>query len=355
MHSPPSAPLDADKTAVLTQLLQRLRPWLDNPEVTEIVIDRPDVVLAKGAAHWQSHVSGGIGLGYLQALANAVITANGLGTGPLTSAVLPGGERVQIVRPPVLPDGRISLAIRKHMATVKTLEELAAEGAFAATRDVSFHQLNAEEANTHAARSDHLRLSHEDLELLELKRQGAWTAFLLACIARRRNIIIAGATGSGKTTFARSLIERVPTAERLITIEDVRELFLPNHPNQVNLLYGHGAGRVDATRCIATCMRLSPDRLFLAELRGDEAWEYLTALNTGHPGSIATTHANSAADTFDRVSLLVKQSPVGRTLELPALRQLLLRTLDVVLYLERRHVREVFFDPLYARSVEALR
>ena len=350
-----SSPLNGAQTEALRTLLSRLRPWLDDPAVTELVIDRPEVIFAKGAADWQAQRVASLEAGYLNALASAIIAANGLGSSPLTAAVLPGGERVQIVRPPVLPDGRISLAIRKHQTTVKSLETLAAEGAFTQCRDVSHHQPDRQTLEQSPGATPDVRLSDDDLELLRLKQAQDWPAFLLRCIALRRNVILAGKTGSGKTTFARSLIERVPRQERIITIEDVRELFLDSHPNQVNLLYGQSAGRIDATRCIATCLRLSPDRLFLAELRGDEAWEYLTALNTGHPGSITTTHANSAIDTFDRVSLLVKQSPVGRTLDLQAVRHLLLKTLDVVLYLDRRQVREVYFDPIHAQSLDATR
>lgn len=162
--------------------------------------------------------------------------------------------------------------------------------------------------------------------------------------------MIAGKTGSGKTTFARSLIEKVPVEERLITIEDVHELFLPNHPNRVHMLYGAGSGRVSADECLASCMRQSPDRIFLAELRGDEAWEYVNSLNTGHPGSITTTHANNALQTFERIATLIKKSPVGRQLDLDMVRRVLDSTVDVVAFFHERRLVEIYYDPIHARS-----
>lgn len=110
--------------------------------------------------------------------------------------------------------------------------------------------------------------------------------FLEQAVLNKRNIIIAGKTGSGKTTFARSLIKKIPVEERIITIEDVHELFLEEHPNKVHMFYGENAGRVTASDCLESCMRQSPDRILLAELKGSEAWEYLASLHTGHPGTI---------------------------------------------------------------------
>src|SRR3546814_14724090 len=88
------------------------------------------------------------------------------------------------------------------------------------------------------------------------------------------------------------------------------------------LMYGGTRGRVSATESLAACMRLSPDRIFLAELRGPETWDYLAALNTGHPGSVTTTHANGAADAFDRLAMPIKQSPTGGNLDLPTIQTL---------------------------------
>ena len=175
--------------------------------------------------------------------------------------------------------------------------------------------------------------------------------FLQKAILHHKNIIIAGATGSGKTTFARALIKKVPTSERIITIEDVHELFLPEHPNKVHMMFGTGTGRISADAALMACMRLSPDRIFLAELRGNEAWEYLNSLNTGHSGSITTVHANSAAHTFERVATLIKKSDVGRTIDLETINLTLKTTLEVVLFFKRRKLVEIYFDPIGASKL----
>ncbi len=119
----------------------------------------------------------------------------------------------------------------------------------------------------------------------------------------------------------------------------------------MHLLFGEGPGRITAQACLAACMRLSPDRIFLAELRGSEAWEYVQSLNTGHPGSVTTTHANGAVQAFDRIASLVKNSETGRGLEVGEIRRVLYATLDVVLFMAERRVTEVFFDPLHAKGL----
>ena len=198
--------------------------------------------------------------------------------------------------------------------------------------------------------SDMTRLDAREIDLLMLKREGRWEEFLTAAVRHKRNIVTSGKTGSGKTTFSRALAEKIPYSERILTIEDVHELRLENHPNRFHLLYGTGQGRVTSFDLLKSTMRQSPDRILLAELRGDEAWEYIMSLNTGHPGSITTTHANNAVATYERVTSLVKNSPGGRDLAVELVRQVLYSTLEVIVYYENRRVKEIFYDPLFSKS-----
>lgn len=338
------------KDQAVLQLLRPLDRFLEAPEVTELSICRPCEVWTKTFAGWEKHEVPELTASFIQALITAVVVYNGVAPASVNYVVLPGGQRGTIVQAPAVIDGTVSFLIRKHSLVVKTLEELDGEGAFDSFTDVSFNKPSAEECNRLLTVQDFTRLEPFEVELLALKRDGTIREFLEKCVLYKRNIIIAGKTGSGKTTFARSLIEKVPTDERIVTIEDVHELFLPNHPNRVHMLYGYGAGRVSADECLAACMRQSPDRIFLAELRGNEAWEYLNSLNTGHPGSITTTHANNALQTFERCATLIKKSDVGRQLDMEMIKLVLYTTVDVVLFFKDRKLIEVFYDPIFSKS-----
>lgn len=338
------------RDATVNQLMRPITPHLDRTDVTEITLNRPRELWAKTFSGWERIDVPELSEDYIRALANAVAVFNNITPQSITSVVMPGGHRGQIVLPPACIDGTLSFMIRKHSMVTKSLEELAQEGAFNSFADVSFNRPTEQEISDLQERKDLSRLTPQEAELLNLKREGLVLPFLNKAVEYKRNIIIAGKTGSGKTTFARSMIERVPSTERLITIEDVHELFLANHPNRVHMLYGTGSGRVSAVEALRSCMRQSPDRIFLAELRGDEAWEYLGSLNTAHPGSITTTHANDAIQTFQRVATLIKQSEVGRVLDWDMIKRTLYTTIDIVLYFYERKLCEIYYDPIFART-----
>ncbi|WP_455481901.1 P-type DNA transfer ATPase VirB11 [Bartonella sp. B35(2025)] len=338
------------KDQAVAQLLQPLDHFLEDPKITELSICRPHEVWTKSFEGWQVHSIPELTPSFLQTLITAIIVYNGMAPKSINYVLLPGGQRGTIIQAPAIIDGAISFMIRKHSLMVKTLEELNDEGVFNDFTDVSFNKPSEKEANDLLLKQDFTRLEPFEIQLLEFKRDRLIIEFLEKCVLHKRNIIIAGKTGSGKTTFARSLIEKVPTEERIITIEDVHELFLPNHPNHVHMLYGDSAGRVSADECLDACMRQSPDRIFLAELRGNEAWEYLNSLNTGHPGSITTTHANSALQTFERCATLIKRSEIGRQLDLQVIKMVLYTTVDVVLFFKDRKLSEIFYDPIFSKS-----
>jgi type IV secretion system protein VirB11 len=171
-------------------------------------------------------------------------------------------------------------------------------------------------------------------------------------VCSRKNILVSGPTGSGKTTWTKALIREIPSDERLVTIEDAKELVLDRHPNHVRLYYSkddQGVARVTPKQLLESCLRMKPDRILLAELRAEEAFDYLRNVNSGHPGSITSVHATSAELAFEQLVLLVKQNPGGRELARQDIKSLLYLLIDVVIQfgVERheRFIKEIWFDP----------
>ena len=159
---------------------------------------------------------------------------------------------------------------------------------------------------------------------------------LQTVVAARCNLLVSGATSSGKTTLLNALAALVPTTERIITLEDIAELRL-SHPHVVRLEArppsAEGAGEVTLAHLLRTALRMRPDRLVLGEVRGSEAVQLVQAMNTGHDGSMATVHANSAIDAVERVCSLVLQEVPGWPLE--AIHDQVRRSIDVVIHVAR--------------------
>lgn len=315
------------ETGMLEEYLRPIRNLLEG-DVTEVCVNRSGEAWTESRAGWKRH-NIDMGESRLIQLSRLIATANKKAISehaPILSAALPTGERVQIVIPPAAQ--KISITIRKPSEIDKTLEELEAEGAF-------------EQAEAGVS-----GLKDFEQELQTLLKAGEIRRFLELAVITHRNIMVCGKTGSGKTTITRSLSAIIPKEERLITIEDVHELFLKDHPNKVHLFYGREQKEgITAKQALASCLRMKPDRILLAELRGDESWDYIKSINTGHPGSITTMHANGAFEAFDQLTALVKDSPSGAHLETGHIRQRLLSTIDVVLFYARWKLKEVWFDP----------
>lgn len=317
-------------SAVLDHYLAPIRPMLAGPGVTELVVNRPGEVGLEANHAWVWRAAPELTDAWLHTLAVAAAAATAQDVSaahPVCSTTLPDGERCQIVLPPAA--AQVSLTIRKPPPAAPSIAESLFTGISAAA----------------PGRPD------VDVAMADCRARGDWTGFFRAAVAGRRNILISGATGSGKTTFARGLVRLIPPGERLVTIEDARELEVP-HRNAVRLLYakdGQGLAQVDARTLLESALRMRPDRILLHELRDEAAFFYLREVNTGHPGSITTLHADSAALAFEQLALLVRQSAAGRRLPRGEILGLLRGLVDVVVQTSREgggfRVTEVWHEP----------
>ena len=324
--------------SVLDHYLAPLAAHLKPGDVTELVINRPGEVGVEQGGAWRWIEAPNLDESWLStlAVAAAAYTAQDVGPEtPICSTVLPGGFRCQVVMPPAAE--HVSLTLRKPSEIDLSLEHLEAAGLFEQTR---------------AAETG---LTAIETELLALHRAGAWRRFLERAVETRQNILISGATGSGKTTLAKSLVRSIPAHERILTIEDARELVVP-HRNAVHLLYskdGQGLAKVGPKALLESALRMRPDRILLQELRDGSAFFYLRQANTGHPGSITTIHADSAALAYEQLTLLVRESEGGRDLPRDDIRALLHLLVDVVVQLKRVEGRfrmtELDYEPLRKR------
>jgi len=326
----------ADASA-LDLALGVLRPLLACADLTELCVNRPGTVFIETAAGWCQQ--GLPAADYAWCVRFAKLVANSTcqrvdETAPLLTAWLPSGERVQVVLPPATSAGCVAISIRRPADTAWSVRELAARGALLATRRAA------------------ATLDDTEQELLRLLVAEQHEAFLRLAVRSRRNILVSGPTGSGKTTWTKALIREIPTDERLVTIEDTRELTLDLHPNHVRLFYSkddQGLARVKPKQLLESCLRMRPDRILLAELRAEEAFEYLRSVNSGHPGSITSIHAASAALAFEQLVMLIKQSGPGRDLARADIKSLLYSVVDVVIQCgldqHRRFIQEIWYEP----------
>jgi type IV secretion system protein VirB11 len=274
--------------ASVRELMRPFAPLLDDADVTELVINRPQRVLTETHLGWHGHDYADLDYERLMSFAVAVATLTNQEVSaqhPVLSA-LAAGRRTH-------PDRGAARRAAAHglghdPPAVRAREELDAyrdEGLF---DDTVWHRPDGLDTCIAGLRL----LDRKLVQCLEVRD---WGAFFELAVTGRLNIVVVGNTGSGKTSFMKTLCRTIPATERVVTIEDVRELFIRHIENCVHLLYSkgsHGQARVTPADLIASTMRMRPDRVLLAELRGAEAYDFLKLLTTGHAGSITSYHAS---------------------------------------------------------------
>jgi len=324
----------------VNSLRHKLRPiahFLTREDVTEIVVNRPGEVGVESRAGWEWFEVEKLTYQDLDAIATlaASIWQQDVGPDhPLCGSTLPDGQRIQICRPPAVAAGTISLTIRRPSNFTPTVEKLDAGGLFDRTVGAS------------------ARVNPADMELMELHALKRWKEFFPCAVRAKKTIIATGDTGSGKTTFAKALIQEIPRHERLITIEDTAEFIGLPQRNLVSLFYskGHqGVARVRSEELIEAALRMRPDRVLMQELRDGAAYTFVRSIAAGHPGSITTCHAGSAQGAFDALRLMIKQHEAGKHLADADARGLLMSLVDIVVHCRRGSdgfgIEEVYFDP----------
>lgn len=305
--------------AYLHQYLGPLQPWLERADVTDLYVNRPHEI-------WVESLSGEVERAEapdldgrsLDRLARQIAAFSNQGVSrehPILSATLPDGARVQLVLPPATRD-HVALAIRKHVVMDRSLGDY--------DDDQSFEGLGS-------ATSRSARLA----ALSGVQAARGASAMLAEAVRQRCNILVSGGTSTGKSTFLNAMLKEVGANERLIVIEDTPELKMPQ-ANAVGLLSARsqlGEASVTTDDLLNAALRMRPDRIILGEIRGREAFTFLRAINTGHPGSMSTIHADSPERAIDQLALLVLQS--GTQLRRQDVADYVRSTIDVFVQLER--------------------
>jgi type IV secretion system protein VirB11 len=301
-----------------------LAPFLEQlvrPDVTDLYVNRAgELWIETLQGGLERHAAPDVTEAQLWRLARQVASLTHQGISrehPLLAARLPDGARVQIVAPPATREG-MAIAIRKHVSSDLSLADYEQGGAFTGT-------LSAD------------AIDPVEEELGRLHEAHNWAAFLRTAVRARKTIIVSGGTSTGKTTFLNALMREIDAGERLVLIEDTPELVL-RHENAIGLVAargGLGEANVTMEDLLIASLRLRPDRIILGELRGSEAFTFLRAINTGHPGSLTTIHADTPAGAIEQLILLVLQS--GARLHREDVLAYIYRIVDIIVQLERRN------------------
>ncbi|TPK72131.1 P-type DNA transfer ATPase VirB11 [Mesorhizobium sp. B2-4-15] len=322
----------------LYRALEPLAAFLADPEIIEISVNKPGHVYVErlGADHMEFHSIPKLTSAEIANMGERVAaTTNQFisPANPVLSAALPSGERIQFVLPPASPCGG-AVSIRKQVVGDFSLEDYRDRGGFDRV-SVAIGGI-----------SDGIR------SLIELLLGDDIHGFVRGAIANRLSILISGGTSSGKTTFLNACLKAVDMHERIITLEDTRELY-PPQPNTVHLLASKGdQGTASATvqTLLEASLRMRPDRLFVGEVRGGEAFSFLRAINTGHPGSMSTVHADTPHGAYEQLAMMVMQSGLSAAYPKADLISYIRSVIPIVIQLRRhggkRGVSEIYFSAM---------
>ena len=329
--SPPFSHDAPEAGIFLRQYLGIFKEWLEDPEISEICVNRPGELwiermghpVMERISHPEITSDKLLRLGRLIA---AHTNQNIAKTMPLLSGALPTGERIQMALPPVARHG-IALSIRKHVIRQMGLNDFVEGGVYDA--------VNLSNANTE---------DRTNRRLPDLTHPQDVADLLATAVRNKKNILISGGTSSGKTTQLNALLKEIPAEERIITIEDTPEIDPPqnNHLSFIASKGNQGVSKVTIQDCLEASLRFRPDRILLGELRGKEAYAFLRAINTGHPGSLTTIHADTPQGALEQITLMVMQANLG--LSRLEILSYITSIIDMVIQLKRIGGKRVLSD-----------
>jgi type IV secretion system protein VirB11 len=283
-------------------LLAPLKPFLENKGVSEILINKPKEVFVECQGMMEQHIIPALDGRHLAHLFGFIANENRsvLNTAnPILSGSLTDGSRVQLV---ITPAAKYpALSIRRTSIKKMTLDDYRGTAFYSLARSFQLEKANK------------MSSDNSEQELRELYQQEAWADFITLAVQLKKNIVISGATSSGKTTFLNACTAHIPQHERIVTLEDTFEVDIP-HANVVSLLApkrGEGkVGELTMQDLVQCALRLRPDRIIMGEIRGREILDFISACSTGHEGSITSIHANDPRMAFMRMAQMYKLNNV---------------------------------------------
>lgn len=318
-------------------LLEPLNQWLQDALVSEILLNKPGEVYVEKAGILKRFEVPALNERAVMMLFQLIANENRQEISdkkPLLSASLQDGSRVQIVLSPTAKYH--TLSIRRKVVRNFTLADY---------DDLKFYK----NTSSFDVNCDHFaQLEDAEKQLVLLYQQKNWSTFIKRAIELKKNIVISGGTSSGKTTYLNACLRHIAIDERIILLEDAREIDIP-HPNQVSLLSskgGQGLASVSMQDLVQCCLRLRPDRIIIGEIRGKEVLDFLGACSTGHEGSITSIHANNPRIALMRMTQLYKQNNVPSMSDQDIMREIN-EVVDVIVQLSKapggRCIQSVYY------------
>lgn len=318
--------------------------FLPTEGLTEIAINRPGELHTKIKGKWQKH-DVPVTLRQCYAFAKALASwqeDNIDDTSPVLSATLESGERIQAIMPPACERNTVSITLRKPSFEQKTHQSWI---------DVGFYnRISGKE-----------QAESKDAELARCYHSGDIPSFMEKAVEYGKTIFIVGETGSGKTTYMKTLLHYIPPHLRLTTIEDNPEIRFYHHANYVHLFYPADAGDnaiVTPGRLIRANYRMNPDRILLAEIRGREAWDALKIVGSGHEGLITSMHAGSPEECIEGIIDRSYENPNCQNIPFEVLLRKVLKSVDVIVSIDIhgdvRRMGDIYFKPLHLNKMKEI-